>query len=94
MIVNFITLKAITGAPGVSIGISKNGKPIWCEGFGFADVEIGAPCTGESVMRIASIIKPITAAIAARLVERGKLDLDRSIHVIKKITKIIINKNN
>lgn len=34
------------------------------------------PCTPETIMRIASISKPITAAAAARLIEEGKLDLD------------------
>lgn len=34
------------------------------------------PCTPETVMRIASISKPLTAATAARLCEEGKLDLD------------------
>lgn len=34
------------------------------------------PCTPETVMRIASISKPLTAAAAARLCEEGKLDLD------------------
>ncbi|CAI5449300.1 unnamed protein product [Caenorhabditis angaria] len=31
-------------------------------------------------MRIASISKPITSTIAAKLVESGKLDLDKDIH--------------
>jgi serine beta-lactamase-like protein LACTB len=64
--------------------VSKNGQLIWSEGFGFADVESGAKCNGQSVMRIASISKPITAAIAAHQMEQGKLDLDKSIHVRKK----------
>lgn len=34
------------------------------------------PCTPETVMRIASISKPLTAAAAAQLCEEGKLDLD------------------
>lgn len=34
------------------------------------------PCTPHTVMRIASISKPLTTAAAARLCEEGKLDLD------------------
>ncbi|KAK5984540.1 hypothetical protein GCK32_009972 [Trichostrongylus colubriformis] len=34
----------------------------------------------HKVMRIASISKPLTAAITARLVQDGKLDLDKPIH--------------
>ena len=33
----------------------------------------------ETVMRIASISKPITMAVAAKLWEQGKLDLDKPI---------------
>lgn len=65
--------------PGLSIGVSRNGHCIWKEGFGYADVEQLVPCTSETVMRIASISKPVTAAIAARLVQNKKLDLDASV---------------
>lgn len=34
------------------------------------------PCSPETVMRIASISKPLTSAAAARLCEEGKLNLD------------------
>ncbi|KAJ1348113.1 hypothetical protein KIN20_003344 [Parelaphostrongylus tenuis] len=69
----------IAGIPGLSVGVSVNGQTVWREGFGFANIESGSRCTGDSIMRIASISKPITAAIAARLVQEGKLDLDKSI---------------
>lgn len=72
----------IAGIPGMSVGIAVNGETVFCEGFGYADVESGSECSGESVMRIASISKPITSAIAAELVHAGKLDLDRPISVI------------
>ncbi|WKY07208.1 hypothetical protein Q1695_006990 [Nippostrongylus brasiliensis] len=69
----------LAGIPGLSIGVSKNGRIIWREGFGYANVESGSRVTGDSIMRIASISKPITAAIAARLVQAGQLNLDASI---------------
>lgn len=34
------------------------------------------PCGPDTVMRIASISKPLTAAAVARVWEEGKLDLD------------------
>ncbi|VDN29489.1 unnamed protein product [Gongylonema pulchrum] len=67
------------GVPGLSIGVSRNGRCIWKEGFGYADVEQLVPCTSETVMRIASISKPVTAAIAARLVQDKKLALDAAV---------------
>lgn len=44
--------------------------------MGYADLENRVPCCPDTVMRIASISKPLTAAAAARLWEEGKLDLD------------------
>lgn len=44
-----------------------------------ADVENGIPCTPLTVMRIASISKPLTMAAVAKLWEEKKLDLDQPI---------------
>lgn len=44
--------------------------------MGYADLENRVPCSPQTVMRIASISKPLAAAAAARLCEEGKLDLD------------------
>lgn len=49
---------------------------LYNSGFGYADLENRVPCRPETVMRIASISKPLTSAAAARLCEEGKLDLD------------------
>ncbi|KAI6192120.1 Beta-lactamase domain-containing protein [Aphelenchoides bicaudatus] len=70
------------GIPGASVGVSVNGRLVLAEGYGFADVENGHPCTKDTVMRIASISKPITSTIAAKLLEMGKLDLDKSIYAL------------
>ncbi|XP_047451583.1 serine beta-lactamase-like protein LACTB, mitochondrial isoform X2 [Mugil cephalus] len=69
-------IKDEVGAPGLVVGVSVDGAHVWCEGVGFADLENRVPCTPETVMRIASISKPLTSAAAARLCEEGKLDLD------------------
>ncbi|KAM9754301.1 serine beta-lactamase-like protein LACTB, mitochondrial isoform 2-T2 [Menidia menidia] len=69
-------IKAEVGAPGLVVGVSVDGAQVWCEGIGYADLENRVPCTSATVMRIASISKPLTSAAAARLYEEGKLDLD------------------
>ena len=69
------------GIPGVSIGVTVNGKKVWGQGFGYSNLESSALCSEDTVMRIASISKPITATIAARLVQEGKLDLSKPIQV-------------
>ncbi|XP_017261072.1 serine beta-lactamase-like protein LACTB, mitochondrial isoform X2 [Kryptolebias marmoratus] len=69
-------IKAEVGAPGLVAGVSVDGVQVWSEGFGYADLENRVPCTSETLMRIASISKPLTTAAAARLCQEGKLDLD------------------
>ncbi|KAJ0069493.1 hypothetical protein NL108_008283 [Boleophthalmus pectinirostris] len=67
------------GAPGLVVGVSVDGVQVWAEGIGFADLENRVPCTPDTVMRIASISKPLTSAAVARLCEEGKLKLDEPV---------------
>jgi len=62
--------------PGLSICIAVAGKPVWSEGFGYADLECQTPACPSTRFRIASISKTLTAAAMARLHEQGRLDLD------------------
>lgn len=64
------------GIPGLSAALVVGGELQWTKGFGTADLENGVPAKAETVYRIASLSKPITAVAAMRLVEAGKLDLD------------------
>lgn len=67
---------AAQSIPGLSVAVSVDGKIIWSEGFGFADLENNLKVTPATRFRIASVSKPITAAAMARLYEQGKFDLD------------------
>lgn len=67
---------AKAAVPGASIAVVANGKLVWARGFGFADLEHRAPATPQTVFRIASISKPLTATAAMQLVERGTFALD------------------
>jgi CubicO group peptidase (beta-lactamase class C family) len=69
------TMKVL-GAPGASITVLKDGRTVWSEGFGMADVEQQVPATPLTRFRIGSVSKPLTAAALGLLVEEGKLDLD------------------
>ena len=62
--------------PGVSIAVVEDGAYEWSKGFGMADLENSVPATPHTLYRLASISKPITAAAAMLLYQRGKLDLD------------------
>ncbi|GIY58024.1 serine beta-lactamase-like protein LACTB, mitochondrial [Caerostris darwini] len=72
-------VKDENGIPGLVIGVSIDGKTIWKEGFGYADVENRVLCSPDTVMRIASISKSITMTAVAKLWEQGKLDLDKPV---------------
>jgi CubicO group peptidase (beta-lactamase class C family) len=63
-------------APGISAAVVQNGEFVWSEGFGMADLENSVPATSQTLYRISSISKPITATAAMVLWERDKLDLD------------------
>ncbi|MBP7779042.1 MAG: beta-lactamase family protein [Acidobacteria bacterium] len=62
--------------PGLSAAVVQGDQIVWAEGFGAADVEQAAPARPESVFRLASISKPITAVAVMQLVERGLVSLD------------------
>src|SRR5271168_1371899 len=57
--------------PGLSIAVAKNGKIVWEEGFGWADVEKKTRATANTRYYIASVTKTITATAIMQLQERG-----------------------
>lgn len=65
--------------PGVSVAVGVNGQILWAEGFGLADLEQQVPVTQLTRFRIGSASKPLTAAAAGLLYDRGALDLDTPI---------------
>lgn len=70
------------GIPGLSCAIAIGDRIVFAEGFGRADVENDVPATADTVYRLASISKPITAVLAMQLVEQGALDLDAPVHTL------------
>jgi serine beta-lactamase-like protein LACTB len=64
------------GIPGLSLAVAGAGAVRLEAGFGFADVENAVPATPETVYRLASVSKPMTAVAVMKLAEEGRLDLD------------------
>ncbi len=62
--------------PGLTIAVAADGKIVWSEGFGFADIENAVRATPKTRFRVGSISKLFTAAAVVRLSELGQLDLD------------------
>lgn len=67
------------GVPSLSVGVAQHGKIIWEEGFGWADCERRIPATAHTSYSVASVSKPIAATALMKLVEAGKIDLDRPV---------------
>src|SRR5438270_7145841 len=66
----------IYNIPGLSIAIVQHGQIVFSEGYGSADLENRVPVSNETLFRIGSITKAITATAALMLAERHQLDLD------------------
>jgi N-acyl-D-amino-acid deacylase len=62
--------------PGGTVAVVKDGRLVLARGYGWADRENQQPVQPESLFRIASISKPITAVTTLKLMEDGKLNLD------------------
>ena len=71
--------------PGCSVAVAREGKLVYARGFGWSDVATREPVTTESLFRIASISKPITAVALLKLVEAGKLKLDDRVFDLLKV---------
>src|SRR4051794_22950808 len=64
------------GIPGVAVGIVEDGRVTQRAGFGLADVASGAPMRTDTVFRIGSVSKTMTAIAVMQLVAAGRLALD------------------
>lgn len=71
---------ADSGAPGVSVSVGLNGRLIWSEGVGYADLEQHVLVDPASTkFRIGSVAKPLTALALVTLVSQGRIDLDADV---------------
>lgn len=61
--------------PGGALAIVKDGKLVYARGFGLADRETKTSVQPESLFRIASVSKPITAVAILKLAEAQRLKL-------------------
>ena len=62
---------------GISAGFSLVNDHKWFDGKGFSNEAKKSPFTPNTLTRIASISKPITAIAIMQLVEQGKITLDQ-----------------
>jgi serine beta-lactamase-like protein LACTB len=62
--------------PSLAIAIVDDGRLVFAKGYGLSDIENNVPATADTVYRIASLSKSLTATAAMHLVEEHKLNLD------------------
>jgi len=62
--------------PGGALALSRDGKPIVARGYGYADRKAKRLVQPDSLFRIASVSKPITAVAVLKLIDDNRLALD------------------
>jgi CubicO group peptidase (beta-lactamase class C family) len=70
---------ARTGTPGAQVAVVVNGKVAYSKGFGVADIETGRTVTAQTLFRVGSVTKMITAAALAQMSVNGAIDLQAPI---------------
>src|SRR5512132_1089816 len=63
-------------AAGLAVGVVRDGSLEWFHGHGVADIASNTPITQDTVFRIGSITKTVTAIAVMQLWEQGLVDLD------------------
>lgn len=72
----FETFIAENHVPGLVFGVVHGGRLVYVRAFGVQDTRTHAPVDADSVFRIASMSKQLTALATLRLRDAGKLELD------------------
>jgi CubicO group peptidase (beta-lactamase class C family) len=65
--------------PGIGVGIVKDGKVIFAEGFGLRNVEKNLPVTPDTIFAIGSASKAFTSMDIGILADEGKIDWDKPV---------------
>ncbi len=71
--------------PGAALAVARGDQVVFARGYGKADLDRGSPVYPESLFRIASLSKPITAVAILQLVEQGRLRLEDRVFELLKV---------
>lgn len=63
-------------APSLAAGVVTKDGTLWSAAFGLAKIETNRKATPDTIYRLASVSKPITATALMILVDQGLIDLD------------------
>ncbi|GAB3383977.1 serine hydrolase domain-containing protein [Lysobacter fragariae] len=70
------------GVPGMGAAVVRDGKTVWVGSAGYRDVEQGLRVDRNTLFRLASVSKAVTATAAAKLKEQGALDVDAPVQSV------------
>jgi D-alanyl-D-alanine carboxypeptidase len=62
--------------PGLSLAVSKDGRPVYTQEYGYADISSKEEVSKTSLFRIGQITQTITAIAIMKLIQEGKLSLE------------------
>src|SRR5215211_6651867 len=65
------SMLATTRVPGAAMAVVQNGEVVYQQGFGVRELGGSEPVTPQTLMMIGSITKPMTATMAATVVDAG-----------------------
>jgi len=63
--------------PGLSVALIKDGSVSWHQSFGVRNADTRVPLDDATIFEAASLSKPVFAYAILKLVDQGKLDLDK-----------------
>jgi CubicO group peptidase (beta-lactamase class C family) len=70
-------LLSVSGIPGLSMAVVRNGRVVWARAFGTVNDPAQTPLNPGTIFEAASLSKPVFAYLVLRLADRGEFDLDR-----------------
>lgn len=72
--------------PGAALAITHQGQLVYARGIGFANRDLKTPVQPDSLFRIASVSKPITAVAILQWIEQGRLKFDDRVFDLMQLT--------
>ncbi len=82
--VNFVKLMRKWQIPGAQLAIMKDGKLIYSKAYGWSNIAAQKPVGVNSLFRIASVSKALTAVCLLKMVDQQQLKLDTKVMDILK----------
>lgn len=79
------------GVAGLSVAVIDDGEILWARGYGLKEAGTIDSVDTETVFSVGSVSKVGTAAITLRLVDEGRLDVDRDVNEYLRRWKVPTN---